>query len=74
MALGACCCEDHTPRISEVPIKFGLVDELRIFIRPIILGGGKRWLRGGVHINLELLEMQRFSHGSMYLSYSPVSG
>lgn len=53
-------------------IRLGLVDELRLFVLPVILGGGKSWLPSGVRLDLELLDMRRFPHGSTYLSYRPV--
>jgi dihydrofolate reductase len=53
-------------------IRLGLVDELRLFILPVILGGGKSWLPNGVRLDLELLDIRRFPHGSTYLSYRPV--
>lgn len=53
-------------------IRLGLVDELRLVVIPVILGGGKRWLPGGVRIDLEPLDIRRFPRGSTYLSFRPV--
>lgn len=50
-------------------IKAGLVDELQLFIAPVILGGGKRYLPAGVRVNLELLDERRFANGTVYLHY-----
>ncbi|WP_034264679.1 dihydrofolate reductase family protein [Actinospica robiniae] len=47
----------------------GLVDELRLFLGPIVVGGGKPALPGGVHTQLELLDERRFSGGVVYLRY-----
>jgi dihydrofolate reductase len=52
-------------------IKAGLVDELRLFLAPVVIGGGKRALPGGVHSELELLGTQRFASGAVYLRYRP---
>ena len=52
-------------------IKAGLVDEIRLFLVPVVVGGGKRALPGGVHSELELLNTQRFASGAVYLSYRP---
>jgi dihydrofolate reductase len=52
-------------------IKAGLVDELQLFLVPIVVGGGKRALPNGVRSDLELLETRRFSGGEVYLRYAP---
>jgi dihydrofolate reductase len=54
-------------------IKAGLVDELRLFLVPIIVGGGKRALPSGVRSDLELLDTRRFASGAVYLRYRPKS-
>jgi dihydrofolate reductase len=46
-------------------IKAGLVDELRLFLVPIVVGGGKRALPDGVRSNLELLDTRRFASGAV---------
>jgi dihydrofolate reductase len=46
-----------------------LVDELSLFVLPVILGGGKSSLPNDVRVNLELLETRRFSGGAVYLRY-----
>jgi dihydrofolate reductase len=50
-------------------IKAGLVDELRLFLVPVLIGGGKRALPTGVRSGLELLDTRRFADGTVYLSY-----
>ena len=50
-------------------IKAGLVDELQLFLVPVIVGGGKRALPNGVRSDLELLDTQRFASGAVYLRY-----
>jgi dihydrofolate reductase len=54
-------------------IKAGLVDELQLFLAPIVVGGGKRALPNGVRTDLELLDTQRFASGAVYLRYRPTS-
>ena len=54
-------------------IKAGLVDELRLFLVPVIIGAGKRALPGGARLDLELLDTRRFAGGAVYLSYRPTS-
>lgn len=53
-----------------------LVDELQLFIAPIILGGGKKSLPEGVRLDLELIEERRFtgSGGVEYLRHRVRAG
>jgi dihydrofolate reductase len=51
-------------------IRAGLVDECRLFLTPIIVGGGKRSLSDDVCVKLDLLEERRFGNGVVYLRYS----
>ena len=52
-------------------IKAGLVDELQLFLVPVIVGGGKRALPHGVRSDLELLDTRQFASGAVYLRYHP---
>jgi dihydrofolate reductase len=52
-------------------IKAGLVDELQLFLVPVVVGGGKRALPNGVRSDLELLDTRRFACGAVYLRYRP---
>jgi dihydrofolate reductase len=47
----------------------GLVDECHLFIRPVLLGGGKPALPSGVRAELELQDERAFSGGVVYLRY-----
>ena len=47
----------------------GLVDELRLFCAPVVVGGGKQSLPDGVRLPLELLDERRFGNGTVYLRY-----
>jgi dihydrofolate reductase len=56
--------------LAAQAIKAGLVDEYRLFLVPVVVGGGKRALPGnGVRVNLELLDQRRFRNGTVYLHY-----
>jgi dihydrofolate reductase len=46
-----------------------LVDELHLFVVPIVVGGGKRSLPNDVRLKLELIDERRFSSGMVYLHY-----
>ena len=47
----------------------GLLDELHLFVTPIVVGGGNPWLPDGVRVELELLDEHRFGSGVVYLRY-----
>jgi dihydrofolate reductase len=47
----------------------GLVDECRLVILPVVLGGGKPGLPAGVRAELELLDERRFPNGVVHLHY-----
>lgn len=47
----------------------GLVDECRVFLAPVVVGGGKPCLADGVRLDLELLDERRFRSGTVYLRY-----
>ena len=46
----------------------GLIDEYRLFLVPVMVGGGKRALPDdGARVDLELLDQRRFTNGTVYL-------
>jgi dihydrofolate reductase len=47
----------------------GLVDECRLFVAPVLIGGGKPALPRDMRIDLELVDEQRFGSGVVYLRY-----
>jgi dihydrofolate reductase len=50
-------------------IRAGLVDELHLFLAPVLVGGGKRSLPDDVRLELELLDERRFANGVVHLHY-----
>jgi dihydrofolate reductase len=50
-------------------LRAGLVDELQFFAVPILVGGGKRWLPKGVHLDVQLEDTHRFANGTLYANY-----
>ena len=49
----------------------GLLDELRLMVHPIVLGGGKRLFEEGDRKSLELVDSRIFATGVLYLTYRP---
>ena len=58
------------PELAAHAIAAGLVDEYQQFVNPVIVGGGKPYLPGGVRIGLELMDERRFSGGVVFLRYA----
>jgi dihydrofolate reductase len=48
----------------------GLVDEIRVFFVPAMVGGGKRFLPDNLRLALVLLDERRFESGVAYLRYA----
>jgi dihydrofolate reductase len=48
----------------------GLVDEVHLFVSPVLIGGGKPALPSGLRIDLELLDTRRFDSGIHYVRYA----
>ena len=57
------------PALAAEAFSAGLVDELQLFVAPVIVGGGTRSLPDGVRLDLELVEERRFAGGMAYLRY-----
>ncbi|GAA5187252.1 dihydrofolate reductase family protein [Rugosimonospora acidiphila] len=47
----------------------GLVDEVRLFVYPLIIGGGTPFLPDRLQLNLRLLDERAFDSGVVYLRY-----
>jgi dihydrofolate reductase len=50
----------------------GLIDELRLWVFPVVLGSGRRLFPEGSHAKLKLVDTKTFSSGAIVLSYQPV--
>jgi dihydrofolate reductase len=57
------------PHLAAEAFKAGLVDEIQLFLAPIIVGGGNQALPDHVRLPLELLDERRFGSGVVYLRY-----
>jgi dihydrofolate reductase len=54
-------------------IPHGLIDEFRIALNPIILGGGAPLFKPGERIKLKLLGSRPLSSGAVILRYAPAA-
>jgi dihydrofolate reductase len=57
------------PALAAHAFEAGLVDELDLFVAPVMVGGGKGFLPDNVHLELELLDERRFGNGMVHLHY-----
>ena len=57
------------PDLGAQAITAGLVDEYQLFVWPVVVGGGKRFLPARARLQLELLDERRFGNGVVYLRY-----
>jgi dihydrofolate reductase len=57
------------PELAAQALRAGLVDELNLFLSPVIVGGGNPALPSDVRLDLELLDERRFANGVVHLHY-----
>jgi dihydrofolate reductase len=57
------------PELAAHAFTAGLVDELHLFVAPIVVGGGTQSLPDNVRLNLELRDERRFAKGMVHLRY-----
>jgi dihydrofolate reductase len=57
------------PDLAAHALRAGLVDELHLFLNPVLIGGGNPSLPDDVHLTLELLGEHRFGNGVVHLRY-----
>jgi dihydrofolate reductase len=62
------------PGLAAEALGAGLVDELHLFLNPVVVGGGTRALPDEVRLQLDLLDDHRFGNGVVYLRYRIRSG
>jgi dihydrofolate reductase len=61
------------PDLAAQALRAGLVDEIQLFLSPIVIGGGNAALPDGVRAGLELLDERRFGNGVVFLRYRTTS-
>lgn len=50
--------------------QLGLIDEVHLYVAPVLVGGGRRMFPDGIRHPLELLEQRRFGNGMVFLRYA----
>ena len=58
------------PGLAAHALRAGLVDEIQMFVHPVIVGGGKRFLSDGVRSKLVLIEERVFSNQVVTVRYA----
>lgn len=58
------------PNLARQALEAGLVDEVRLFLTPVIVGAGTDALPRGFRAKLDLVDHRRFGGGVVYLRYS----
>lgn len=58
------------PGLAAHSLRAGLVDEVQLFIHPVIVGGGKRFFPDGVRLDLALIEERVFSNRVVTVRYA----
>jgi dihydrofolate reductase len=57
------------PELAAHAFAAGLIDDLHLFLAPIIVGGGTRALPDRVRLDLELADERRFANGMVYVHH-----
>ena len=58
------------PDLAATFFAHGLVDELRLYVHPVVIGRGRRPLPDDAHLDLDLVESRRFGNGVVLLRYA----
>jgi dihydrofolate reductase len=56
--------------LASHALRVGLVDEVQLFLMPIVVGAGKPAFPNDAHVAFELLEQRRFANGQVFLRYA----
>ncbi len=58
------------PTLAAYALAAGLVDDLHVFLTPVVVGGGTHWLPE-TRLDLDLVDVRRFEAGVVHLHYRP---
>jgi dihydrofolate reductase len=64
---------DGSSILTKVLAQNGLVDEYRLHVYPVVLGGGKRLFPEGKRLDLTLIEATPLPTGVIFMRYRPVA-
>jgi dihydrofolate reductase len=59
--------------LADQALRAGLVDEIHLYVLPVIVGGGKPGLPTGLRFDLKLLEQRGIGNGVVLLRYQPTA-
>lgn len=62
------------PQLAAHALRAGLVDELQLYLSPVVVGGGNPILPAGLALHLDLLAERRFENGTVFLRYAVADG
>jgi dihydrofolate reductase len=57
--------------LAAQAIALGALDEFRLFVNPVVAGGGTPYFPRGANLTLRLLEERAYPSGTVYLRYEP---
>lgn len=57
--------------LASTFIEHDLIDEYRLRVHPVVLGGGKPLFKGGDSLKLKLIESKAYQNGAVMLVYQP---
>ncbi len=55
--------------LAAQALRAGLVDEVHLYLNPVVVGAGRSALPSDLFLALELLDERRFANGTVYLRY-----
>lgn len=58
------------PTLAAHAFRAGLVEEVRLFVAPVVLGGGTPYFPADVRLDLELVDERRFADGTVFVRYA----
>jgi dihydrofolate reductase len=59
------------PGLAAHAFAANLIDEVHLFVSPVIVGGGKPGLPQNMRLTLRLLDERRFASGVVHMHYAP---